>query len=97
VRNHLHPLVTYDGRGASVQFDAMPRRCPCCGEPDSPWRLAARSTTYDEAIVDFAFQCSRPNCRRVYVATYHRNDQGDYVLAVDAAASWVDQLLTLHS
>lgn len=97
MRTLLHPMVKFDGRAASVQFDALPRYCPCCGEADSPWRLAARSTCYDDMSIDFAFQCSRPNCRRVFVVTYHRDHAGDYVLDADQSASWVDELLTLHS
>jgi hypothetical protein len=97
VRNHLHALVTYDGRARAVQFDTLPRACPCCGEQCAPWRLSARATSPDDGLVDFAFQCSRPACRRVFVVRYHRVAGGEYELQREDAERWCEELLTLHS
>jgi hypothetical protein len=97
VRTYLHVLVTFTGRKASAEFATLPRLCPCCGEMSPLWRLDARSTSPDDSRVDFAFQCSRPECRRVFIASYERNPKGEFTLALDDAEQWCDQLLTLHS
>jgi hypothetical protein len=94
---HVHTLVTHAGHTAAVQFDTLPRLCPCCGEACAPWSLAARSTSPDDSAVDFVFQCSLRGCRRVFVTAYQRTPSGDYTLASDDTEHWCEQLLTLHS
>lgn len=51
-----------------------------------PWRISARSTAEDDSTVDFAFQCSRAECRRVFVAGYRLGLDGEFDLESVAAA-----------
>lgn len=76
----LHPMVDFAGRCSNRAFGEMPRVCPVCHHHTEPWRLAAHSSSPDDAQVDFAFQCSRRECRRVFVTTYELGADQEYDL-----------------
>jgi hypothetical protein len=95
MHGHLHVVVDHAGRCVNREFAALPHLCPICHHQAEPYRLAARSTDDEDATVDFAFQCSRPACRRVYVASYHLGPEGEYELD-DAVEQWQQHVLPLH-
>lgn len=83
----LEIVVNYVGHAANRPFAELPRLCPACVHHMEPWRLAARSTCPDDTRVDFAFQCPRPECRRVFVARYHLGPDGEFDLDGPEAAA----------
>jgi hypothetical protein len=76
----MQPVLNYDGRCSNRSFAEMPRLCPICGHHVDPWRLTAHSTSPDNRSVDFAFQCSLPDCRRMFVAHYELGPDDEYDL-----------------
>jgi hypothetical protein len=80
MQDFMHPVVDFDGRCSNRSFAEIPRLCPICDHHVEPWRLAARATSPDDRLVDFAFQCSRPECRRMFVARYHLGPDDEYDL-----------------
>ena len=80
-----HPVQTFRGTGALRRFTAAPASCPACGERMEPRPLAAHSTSPDDLTVDFALQCPRVNCRRIFVAEYAA-EAGDRLDLVGVAA-----------
>jgi hypothetical protein len=93
MQSYLQVMVTYDGHSVHGHFAELPRRCPVCNHHTDPWRLAARSTVSDDSSIDFAFQCARPDCRRVFVAGYHLGDDGEYDLDPATLEPWARQLV----
>jgi hypothetical protein len=92
---HLHVVVDHTGHCANREFAEIPRFCPVCHHQSAPYRLAARCTDDNDVSLDFAFQCSRPSCRRVFVAGYHLGPTGEYELD-EVAEPWQQQVLPLH-
>jgi hypothetical protein len=80
-----HPVQSFRGTGALRRFIAAPDECPACGEHVEARPLVAHSTSPDDLLVDFVFQCPRVNCRRMFVAEYAR-EAGNTFELVDAAA-----------
>jgi hypothetical protein len=80
-------VVNYVGHASMRRFADLPLLCPECERHMEPWRLAARSTNADDTRVDFAYQCSRPACRRVFIAHYHLGPDGVYDLDDTTPAS----------
>jgi hypothetical protein len=70
MRSFTQVVVGFDGHGTVGRFAEVPRHCPVCGHHTDPWRLAARAVDPEAHMVDFVFQCTRDNCRRVFIATY---------------------------
>jgi hypothetical protein len=95
MHSHLHIVVDHAGRCANREFAALPHVCPVCHHQSEPYRLAARSTDDEDTTVDFAFQCSRQACRRVYVASYHLGSESEYELD-EVLEPWQQQVLPLH-
>jgi len=75
-----HLVQNFSGTGAVRTFDGIPDQCPACGGAIEPRRLAAHSTSPGDLLVDFAFQCPRPTCRRLFVAEYAHAANGTFVL-----------------
>jgi hypothetical protein len=81
MQDFLQPVVTFDGRCSNRSFAEIPRLCPICGHHADPWRLTAHSVVPDDTAVDFAFQCSRSPCRRIFVAHYRLGPDDEFDLA----------------
>ena len=75
-----HLTMDFSGHGASRKFGEVPETCPICHHHVDPRRLAAHSTAPDNAEVDFAFQCPRADCRRVFVGRYRLGPDGEFDL-----------------
>jgi hypothetical protein len=71
MNSYLHVVVDHTGRCVNRRFAEWPRTCPSCARHTRPWRLAARAIDDAGDRIDFAFQCTHPDCRRVFVASYH--------------------------
>jgi hypothetical protein len=93
MKSYLERLVNFNGHCVNRRFAEMPRLCPVCNHHTDPWRLAARSTAPDDSQVDFAFQCTRPTCRRVFVAGYRLGPDGEYDLDPATLEPWARQLV----
>ncbi|HEX8359964.1 MAG TPA: hypothetical protein VF613_07655 [Longimicrobium sp.] len=78
--NFTHLVQTFRGGGAVLRFAAVPDRCPACGHSIEPRRLAAHSTSPDDLLVDFAFQCPQAPCRRIFIAEYAREEEPAFAL-----------------
>ena len=83
-----HPIQLFRGTGATERFAAAPGHCPVCGQRIEPRPLVAHSTSPDDLLVDFAFQCPQVNCRRIFVAEYAREAGITYDLVAAAAAAF---------
>ena len=83
----LHSIVDFAGRCSNQTFAEMPRICPVCPHHTVPWRLAAHSTSPENTSVDFAFQCSRDECRRMFVVNYRLGADMEFDLENPAVAS----------
>jgi hypothetical protein len=70
-----HLVQTFRGGGAFLGFAALPDRCPACGGAIEPRRVAAHSTSPDDLVLDFAFQCPLAPCRRIFVGEYAREEE----------------------
>ena len=88
MHGYLQSVVDHSGHCANREFAELPGLCPVCQRHMQPFRLAARATDASDAAVDFAFQCSLPDCRRVFVATYHLGISGEYELERVGADPW---------
>lgn len=75
-----HLLMGFDGHGGSRTFAEVPQVCPLCHHHVDPRRLSAHATSPDGGSVDFAFQCPRAECRRVFVGRYQAGQDGAYDL-----------------
>lgn len=75
-----HLVQNFSGSGAFRTFAGVPDQCPACGGAIEPRRLAAHSTSPGDLLVDFAFQCPRAACRRLFVAEYGRGADGAFAL-----------------
>ncbi|MFL5386784.1 MAG: hypothetical protein ACJ8GN_30190 [Longimicrobiaceae bacterium] len=80
-----HPVQTFRGTGAMRRFGAAPDHCPACGAHIEARPLVAHSTSPDDLVVDFAFQCPRVNCRRMFVAEYGLEAGNTFALLAVAA------------
>jgi hypothetical protein len=80
-----HRVQTFRGTGAVRRFTCAPRECPVCGQHMEPRPLVAHSTSPDDLLVDFVFQCSRVNCRRMFVAEYAHEAGNTFELQAVAA------------
>lgn len=92
---HLHVVVDHTGHCTNREFAELPHFCPVCHRQVEPFQLAARCTDDGDTAVDFAFQCSRPSCRHVFVASYHLGPDGEYELD-EAPGPWQQQVLPLR-
>lgn len=81
-----HLTIDFTGHGASRRYGDLPETCPHCHHHVDPRRLAACATVPDAKQVDFAFQCPRPECRRVFVGRYLLGPGGELDLASVAPA-----------
>jgi hypothetical protein len=88
-----HPTTGFAGRGASRRYGEVPEMCPLCRHHVDPRRLTAHSTAPDDARVDFAFQCPRADCRRVFVGEYRLGPDGEYDLLAVAPRPAVAETL----
>lgn len=89
MHGYLHVVVDHAGHAANREFAELPAVCPHCSSHVQPFRLMACATDAEDRSVDFAFQCSRPSCRRIFVASYHCGPNGEFELddrGPDAAA-----------
>ena len=75
-----HLFTDFTGHGATRTFAEVPEQCPTCHHHIDPRRLTAHSTAPDDVSVDFAFQCPRADCRRVFVGRYRAGPDGEYDL-----------------
>jgi hypothetical protein len=75
-----HLLMGFTGHGASRTFAEVPQVCPLCHHHVDPRRLSAHCTSPDGEAVDFAFQCPRTECRRVFVGRYRTGPDGPFEL-----------------
>ncbi len=90
-----HLVQNFSGTGAVRAFDGIPDHCPVCGVAIEPRRVAAHSTSAGDLLVDFAFQCPRATCRRLFVAEYARAADGAYTLhAIGGAQAHEDDYHT---
>lgn len=80
MHGYLHVVLDHTGHPANREFAELPAVCPFCQHHGQPFRLAACATDAEDRAVDFAFQCSRPSCRRLFVVSYHRGPDGDFEL-----------------
>jgi len=85
-------IINHAGHCEPRRFAEMPRVCPHCLHQMAPWCLAARSTDAHDRTVDFAFQCSRVVCRRIFVTTYRADEEGTYGLEHLLAPGQLSQL-----
>lgn len=83
-----HLVQRFGGTGAVLTFNAAPEECPVCGRHIEPRRLAAHSTSPDDQVVDFAFQCPHPTCRRMFVGEYGVEHGDVYRLLATAAPAF---------
>lgn len=83
-----HLVQRFAGTGAVWVFDGAPEHCPACGQHIQARPLAAHATSADDQLVDFAFQCPRPECRRMFVAEYGMDYAGRYTLFAAAAPAF---------
>lgn len=97
MQSYLHEVVSHAGHCANREFAELPPICPFCKQHGQPFRLTARSTDADDTSVDFVFQCSRPDCRRVFVASYQLGPNGEFELDRVDAERWQDRVLTRHA
>jgi hypothetical protein len=88
-----HPTTGFTGRGASRRYGEVPEMCPLCHHHVDPRRLTAHATAPDDARVDFAFQCPRADCRRVFVGEYRLGPDGEYDLLAVAPRPAVGETL----
>jgi len=79
-----HLTIDFTGHGASRTFGEVPETCPHCHHHVYPRRLDACATVPDGTRVDFAFQCARPECRRIFVGRYVPGPDGE--LDLDAVS-----------
>lgn len=77
----VHMTTDFTGHGASRRYGNLPETCPHCHYRVDPRRLSAHATAPDLAGVDFAFQCPRDDCRRVFVGRYRLGPDGELDLA----------------
>ena len=80
-----HPVQTFRGTGAMRRFTESPGHCPACGGHIEARPLVAHSTSPDDLLVDFVFQCPRVNCRRMFVAEYGLEEDNSFALLAAAA------------
>lgn len=83
-----HLVQRFRGTGAVVRFSGLPDHCPACGTHVQARPLVAHSTSPDDQTVDFAFQCPRVTCRRMFVGEYGREHGDAYHLLAVAAPSF---------
>jgi hypothetical protein len=88
MHGYLQSVVDHAGHCANREFAELPGLCPVCQRHMQPFRLAARATDASDAAVDFAFQCSLPDCRRVFVSTYRLGVSDEYELERVGADPW---------
>lgn len=81
-----HLTIDFTGHGASRRYGEVPETCPHCHHHVDPRRLTACDTVLGGTRVDFAFQCPRPECRRVFVGRYELGLDGELDLASVAPA-----------
>jgi len=84
----VHLVQLFRGTGAVLRFSGAPNECPACGRQGEPRRLVAHSTSPDDEMVEFAFQCPRAPCRRLFVGEYGRAAGGAYQPLAVAAPSF---------
>jgi hypothetical protein len=89
-----HPVQAFRGTGAVRCFTGAPDHCPACGERGEPRPLVAHSTSPDDLLVDFVFQCPRATCRRFFVAEYAF--EGGRFELLCAAAPAFDPVFSAH-
>jgi hypothetical protein len=75
-----HLLTEFDGYGSRRRFAEVPSTCPACDHVMEPRRLSAHSICPDDTAVEFVFQCSRDDCRRVFVGEYRLGRDSEYEL-----------------
>jgi hypothetical protein len=75
-----HMTTDFTGHGASRRYGDLPETCPHCHHHVDPRRLTAHATAPDSLAVDFAFQCPRADCRRVFVGRYRTGPDGEFDL-----------------
>jgi hypothetical protein len=83
-----HLVQRFSGTGVVRGFAAAPDRCPVCEHHVEPRPLVAHSTSPDDQLVDFVFQCPRPTCRRTFVGEYGREYGDAYALLAVAAPAF---------
>lgn len=83
-----HLVQRFCGSGAVLRFEGAPEHCPVCGTHALARPLAAHSISPADHLVDFAFQCPRFACRRVFVGEYARKADGSYALMAAAAPAF---------
>jgi len=83
-----HPVQLFRGTGATRRFAAAPEHCPVCEQRIEPRPLVAHSTSPDDLLVDFAFQCPNVHCRRLFVAEYALEAGITYDLVAVAAPAF---------
>jgi hypothetical protein len=88
-----HPVQLFRGTGALKRFAAAPDHCPACHARIEARPLVAHSTSPDDLLVDFAFQCPQVSCRRLFVAEYGLEAGITYDLLGVAAPAWEEHLL----
>lgn len=80
-----HRVQSFRGTGAMRRFAASPDHCPACGAHIEARPLVAHSTSPDDLVVDFAFQCPKVSCRRMFVAEYGMTETNTFELLTVAA------------
>jgi len=83
-----HPVQYFRGTGALRRFTSAPDHCPACGHRVEPRPLVAHSTSPDDLLVDFVFQCPRVSCRRMFVAEYACEAESSFELLAVAAPAF---------
>lgn len=67
-----------DGGRSEAEIDQFPDECPWCEEGGTPSEVQAHSLgkpwDYEE-ILEVVFQCPRNDCKRYYLAYYHKVDR----------------------
>jgi hypothetical protein len=88
MHSYLHAFVGHGGHAGNGRFADLPHHCPACSHHVHPWRIGARSTRPDDMAVDFAMQCPRAECRRLFIVAYVMGTDGEFELAAYAAEPW---------